>query len=45
MEVVGNTNERYFQEDNEELLSQHEEGKGLDDKVPIGEKLPRYNSP
>merc|ERR550532_1292503 len=23
-------------EDNEEILSQHEEGKGLDDKVPIG---------
>ena len=37
MEVASNTNERYFQEDNEELLSQHEEGKGLDDKVPIGE--------
>ena len=37
MEMAGNTNERYFQEDNEELLSQHEEGKGLDDKVPIGE--------
>ena len=37
MEVTRNTNERYFQEDNEELLSQHEEEKGLDEKVPIGE--------
>ena len=37
MEVARNTNERYFQEDSEELLSQHEEGKGLDEKVPIGE--------
>ena len=36
MEVAGNTNERYFQEDSEELLSQHEEEKGLDEKVPIG---------
>ena len=37
MEVARNRNERYFQEDNEEILSQHEEGKGLDDKVAIGE--------
>ena len=37
MEVASNTNERHFQEDNEELMSQHEEEKGLDDKVPIGE--------
>ena len=37
MEVACITNERYFQEDNEELLSQHEEEKGLDEKVPIGE--------
>ena len=37
MEVARNTNERYFQEDNEELLSQQEEEKGLDEKVPIGE--------
>ena len=35
--VASNTNERYFQEDSEEILSHHEEEKGLDDKVPIGE--------
>ena len=35
--VASNTNERYFQVDSEELLSQHEEEKGLDEKVPIGE--------
>ena len=43
--VASNTNERYFQEDSEEILSHHEEEKGLDDKVPIGEYLPRYNPP
>ena len=37
MEVARNTNERYFQEDSEELLSQHEEEKGVDEKVTIGE--------
>ena len=41
MEVARNTNERYFQEDNEELMSQHEEEKGLDEKVPIGEYYPK----
>ena len=37
MEVASNTNESHFQEDNDELLSQQGEEKGLDDKVPIGE--------
>ena len=37
MEMDLNTTESHFQEDTEELLSQHEEEKGLDDKVPIGE--------
>ena len=37
MEMAGNTNERYFQEDSEEPFSQHEEEKRLDEKVPIGE--------